>query len=187
MPKCNFNKVALLRHGCSPVKLLHIFRIFLRTPLDGCFLNLVTWKSIIVYLTKKFKIFAQYYWAKSIVTNILLKKFSFITIPDAQLMVNITTDKESPFQSLSFDSNKIDFRYLNSLVSVLKICWKFFHLATFWWCLKWQTDSIMLNERDTIPLAYVKDETQYQIFKTQYSIPYLSKILMKFQFQYILL
>ena len=93
MPKCNFNKVALLRHGCSPVKLLHIFRIFLRTPLEGCFLNLVTWKSIIVYLTKKFKIFAQYYWAKSIVTNILLQKFSFITIPDAQLMVNITTDK----------------------------------------------------------------------------------------------
>ena len=32
MPKCDFNKVALqfcftLRHGCSPVNLLHIFRI----------------------------------------------------------------------------------------------------------------------------------------------------------------
>ena len=29
MPKCDFNKVALqitLRHGCSPVNLLHIFR-----------------------------------------------------------------------------------------------------------------------------------------------------------------
>ena len=27
MPKCGFNKVALtLRHGCSPVNLLHIFR-----------------------------------------------------------------------------------------------------------------------------------------------------------------
>ena len=27
MPKCNFNKVAKqLRHGCSPVNLLHIFR-----------------------------------------------------------------------------------------------------------------------------------------------------------------
>ena len=27
MPKCDFNKVALqLRHGCSPVNFLHIFR-----------------------------------------------------------------------------------------------------------------------------------------------------------------
>ena len=28
MPKCDFNKGALqLRHGCSPVNLLHIFKI----------------------------------------------------------------------------------------------------------------------------------------------------------------
>ena len=32
----NFIEIAL-QHGCSPVNLLHIFRIFLRTPLDGCF------------------------------------------------------------------------------------------------------------------------------------------------------
>ena len=25
MPKCDFNKVALLRHECSPINLLHIF------------------------------------------------------------------------------------------------------------------------------------------------------------------
>ena len=34
---CNFIKIAL-RHGCSPVNLLHIFRTtFLRTPLEVCF------------------------------------------------------------------------------------------------------------------------------------------------------
>ena len=124
---------------------------------------------------------SKIYCYKHIITKVFIYYYSRCSINGQY------NNRQSPFQSLSFDSNKIDFRYLNSLVSVLKICWKFFHLATFWWCLKWQTDSIMLNERDTIPLAYVKDETQYQIFKTQYSIPYLSKILMKFQFQYILL
>ena len=35
---CNFIEIAL-RHGCSPVNLLHIFKIpfFTRTPLEGCF------------------------------------------------------------------------------------------------------------------------------------------------------
>ena len=34
---CNFIKIPL-RHGCSPVNLLHISRTpFLRTPLDSCF------------------------------------------------------------------------------------------------------------------------------------------------------
>ena len=46
MPKCDFNKAALLcnfieialRHRCSLVNLLHIFRhLFLGTPLGGCF------------------------------------------------------------------------------------------------------------------------------------------------------
>ena len=33
---CNFIEIAL-RHGCSPVNLLHIFKTpFLRIPLDGC-------------------------------------------------------------------------------------------------------------------------------------------------------
>ena len=37
MPKCH-HAHARLRDGCSPVNLLHIFRIpFLRTPLVGCF------------------------------------------------------------------------------------------------------------------------------------------------------
>ena len=37
---CNFIEIAL-RHGCSPVNLLHIFRIYLllRKPLDGYFLQ----------------------------------------------------------------------------------------------------------------------------------------------------
>ena len=43
MLKCDFNNVAkqfeiTLRHGCSAVNLLHIFRkLLIRTPLDGCF------------------------------------------------------------------------------------------------------------------------------------------------------
>ena len=39
MPKCDFNKVALLlRHGCSPVNFLHIFRThFPMNELGGCF------------------------------------------------------------------------------------------------------------------------------------------------------
>ena len=37
MPKCDF----ILRHGNSPVNLLHIFRTpLLRTTLDGCYCNL---------------------------------------------------------------------------------------------------------------------------------------------------
>ena len=37
MPKCNFNKVTI-QQGCSPVKMLHIFRTpFLRSYLEGCF------------------------------------------------------------------------------------------------------------------------------------------------------
>ena len=42
MPKCDLSEVAsnsievALRHGCSPVNLLYIFR-FLRRPLSGCF------------------------------------------------------------------------------------------------------------------------------------------------------
>ena len=52
MPKCNFNRVALLeitlRHGCSPVNLLNKFleHHLLRTPLDGCF-----WIYLISYIS----------------------------------------------------------------------------------------------------------------------------------------
>ena len=50
MPKCDFNKVALLsnfieialRHGCSPVNLLRIFRIpFLRNTSGRLLLKLI--------------------------------------------------------------------------------------------------------------------------------------------------
>ena len=34
---CNFIEITL-RHGCSPINLLHIFRTpFIRTPTEGCF------------------------------------------------------------------------------------------------------------------------------------------------------
>ena len=41
MPNCDFNKVGLqqipLRHGCSPIGLMHTFRAsFYRTPMEGC-------------------------------------------------------------------------------------------------------------------------------------------------------
>ena len=50
MPKCNFDKVLkqnnlieiTFRHRYSSVNLLHIFRTFLRAPLDSCF-----WKGLI--------------------------------------------------------------------------------------------------------------------------------------------
>ena len=43
-----------LRHGCSPVNLLHIFRnLFLRAPLDGWFCNLFS-LVIIFVLSKNF-------------------------------------------------------------------------------------------------------------------------------------
>ena len=45
----NFIEIAL-RHGCSPLNLLHIFRTpFLRTPLDGCFWSVLTlfWTSLV--------------------------------------------------------------------------------------------------------------------------------------------
>ena len=43
MPKCDFNKVeTTLRHGCSPVNLLHIFRtLFLKNTSGGLFLLLL--------------------------------------------------------------------------------------------------------------------------------------------------
>ena len=42
MPKCDFNKVAKqLRHGCSPLNLLHIFRtLFLKNTSGGLLLYL---------------------------------------------------------------------------------------------------------------------------------------------------
>ena len=46
----NFIKIAL-RHGCSPVNLLHISEyLFLRTPLTGCFWLYKRKKSVIVVL-----------------------------------------------------------------------------------------------------------------------------------------
>ena len=40
---CNFIKITL-RHGCSPLNLLHIFRTQLfRTPLVGCFCTFMYW------------------------------------------------------------------------------------------------------------------------------------------------
>ena len=44
MPKFDINSFieTTLRHGCSPVNLLHISEhLFLRTPLDSCFCNYI--------------------------------------------------------------------------------------------------------------------------------------------------
>ena len=49
---CNFIEIAL-RHGCSPVNLLHIFRTpFLKTPLCGCFLYLLFTKKRYLHFDK---------------------------------------------------------------------------------------------------------------------------------------
>ena len=38
MPKCDFNFIEIaLRHGCSPVNVMHIFGTLLLTALGGCF------------------------------------------------------------------------------------------------------------------------------------------------------
>ena len=80
---CSFIEIAL-RHGCSPVNLLHIFRTpFLRTPLDGCF-----W----IYLLKSycfqcFKIIlsnseAKYSSVKNVVQPYIMEKYSQDTLPE---------------------------------------------------------------------------------------------------------
>ena len=47
---CNFIKITL-RHGCSPVNLLHIFSeyLFLRIPLDGCFCRILAYLFYTVF------------------------------------------------------------------------------------------------------------------------------------------
>ena len=75
MPKCDFNKVAsnfikiTLRHGCSPVNLLHIFRtpypwntsgwlllISFRVNLESCILKIIQGKLSVstAFLAKYF-------------------------------------------------------------------------------------------------------------------------------------
>ena len=78
MPRCDFNKVALLcnfieialRHGCSPVNLLHIFRTpFLRNTSKGLLLDqpqrtLLYIKLQILRLQffKVFSLFSPIFW-----------------------------------------------------------------------------------------------------------------------------
>ena len=56
MSKCDFNKVAsnftevTLRHGCSPVNLLHISEhLFLRIPLEAASGHIVECRLLIIY------------------------------------------------------------------------------------------------------------------------------------------
>ena len=52
MPKCDFNKVAIeitLRHGCSPVNLLHIFRAPFSKNTSGPLLLFYTFPKAIVH------------------------------------------------------------------------------------------------------------------------------------------
>ena len=60
MPKCDFNKFIeiALRHGCSPVNLLHIFRAPFPRNISG-WLLLYNWPdtSVSLYGCKKFALF----------------------------------------------------------------------------------------------------------------------------------
>ena len=89
MPKCGFNKAALqitLRHGCSPVNLLHIFRTpFLKSTSEGLLLHqklrqlslTVIFTFVLLKLT--FAIFALVFFSskQSIVIFLLLLIFLF--------------------------------------------------------------------------------------------------------------
>ena len=68
MPKCDFNKVAsnfieiTLRHGCSPVKLLHIFRTPFTKNISG---RLLLYNQV----NPKIKFYQDY---KSLILNLLI-------------------------------------------------------------------------------------------------------------------
>ena len=58
MPKCDFNKVACnfikiaFRHGCSPVNLLHIFRIlFPKNTTGGLLLKPIIFRELITVIS----------------------------------------------------------------------------------------------------------------------------------------
>ena len=54
MPECDFNKVASLRHGCSPVNLLHIFRTpFPKNTSEGLLLRVLE-REVLVQKTNCF-------------------------------------------------------------------------------------------------------------------------------------
>ena len=88
-PKCGFNKAALqttLRHGCSPVNLLHIFRTsFLKSTSEGLLLHQklrqlsLTVIFTFVLLRLAFDIFALLFFSskQSIVIFLLLLIFLF--------------------------------------------------------------------------------------------------------------
>ena len=63
MPKCDFNKVAIeitLRHGCSPVNLLHLFRTpFPKNTSEWLLLVIPTYE---VLHSSAFHSFSHYYW-----------------------------------------------------------------------------------------------------------------------------
>ena len=72
MPKCDFNKVAKqlywieLRHGCSPVHLLHIFRtVFPKNTSEG----------LLLFLLKSFISLTWFFFSMNILCN-----FSFLVI-----------------------------------------------------------------------------------------------------------
>ena len=66
MPKCDFNKIAL-RHGCSPVNLLHIFRTPFLKSTSG-------WLLLLSISCRTFTIVATTLGTKPRI-NIFLKSF----------------------------------------------------------------------------------------------------------------
>ena len=69
MPKCDFNKVAkqnifieiLLRHGCSPVTLLHIFRTPFPKNTSGGLLLLILREKKLVFMAEFWKKFRPFF------------------------------------------------------------------------------------------------------------------------------
>ena len=82
MPKCNFNKVAIeiaLRHRCSPVNLLHIFRTPFPRKTSGRLLLLLPKSSRPVVFCKKgvfenlFQIYIQENTCDNVVFSVMLQ------------------------------------------------------------------------------------------------------------------
>ena len=75
MSKCDFNKVALLyllRHGCSPVNLLQIFR----TPFP---MNTSGWRLLGILFINILSVLLNDYFFTWIAYKPLLSRFSFLS------------------------------------------------------------------------------------------------------------
>ena len=85
MPKCDFNKVAkqiTLRHGCSPVNLLHIFRTPFYKNTYGALLLTIIFTNLVTIFTSLIdvheSIFSHVIPARNLLTKVLTCNFNVV-------------------------------------------------------------------------------------------------------------